>query len=268
MDFEEGFNADWLQNKLNEQSSIIGRKIIFLKETGSTNEFADNLVKKGSEEGTVVIADSQTAGIGRHGRSWFSPPGKNLYVSVILKHPLPVNKSGLLSLMAAVASCSALNKFASLKTGIKWPNDVLCNERKLGGILTTLKSSGDFVKHAVLGIGLNINISRDEFPEEISATTTSARIETGAELSRKDIARELLANIDFWYKKLTSGEEEDIISTWTKLSITLGKKVTAKTADGFYSGIAEAIDDKGMLLIRLDDNSLKKISSGEIINLR
>lgn len=268
MDLEEDFNAACLQSNLNGKTQTIGHTVIFLKETNSTNDFADKLAENGCEEGTVVIADSQTAGTGRHGRIWFSPPGRNLYISVILKHPMHVPESGLLTLIAAVASCSTLNEFIPVKTFIKWPNDILCNERKLGGILTGLKSSGGLVKHAVIGIGLNINISSDELPEEIRETATSVKIETGTALSRKNIAEKLLANMDFWYRKLISGEEKDIISAWTGLSLTIGKKVEAKTAAGAYSGTAEAIDETGMLLIRIDDNSLKKISSGEIFHLR
>ncbi|TAN42341.1 MAG: biotin--[acetyl-CoA-carboxylase] ligase [Nitrospirae bacterium] len=268
MNFKEDFNADCLQDELHGKTQTIGRRIIFLQETNSTNDFADKLAESGAEEGTVVIADSQTAGVGRHGRNWFSPPDKNLYLSVILKHPISVPDAGLITLMAAVAACSALNKSAPIKTLIKWPNDIICNERKLGGILTGLKSSGGRVRHAVLGIGLNINICPGGLPEEIREIATSVNIETGTRLSRKELAAKLLTNIDRWYLKLISGGGRDIIAAWTELSLTIGKRVSAKTAEGIYTGTATGVEGSGMLLIRLDDNSLKKISSGEIIHLR
>lgn len=261
-------SVEEIKASLLNQSCIIGKKILFLDTIGSTNTYAMGLAEKGYLDGTVIIANSQTRGKGRLGRNWFSPPNKNLYMSIILRPSVPPTDAPILTLMSAVACISAIKNSLPIPASIKWPNDLMISEKKFGGILTEIKADMDNISYAVVGIGININIETKEIPDEIREYATSIKIETGQKQSRNKIAIEILKKMDKWYRIFLNKGKEPIISEWLKLSSTIGRAVKATIGENIFKGTAQDIDESGMLILRLSDGSIKKISAGDITHLR
>jgi BirA family biotin operon repressor/biotin-[acetyl-CoA-carboxylase] ligase len=245
----------------------IGREIFFYEHVGSTNTVAFDLAGR-TNDGAVVVADSQEKGRGRLGRSWISPPGSNIYMSIILKPDLEPMDATLITLMAAVASTRALRRTTGLDISIKWPNDLIVSEKKIGGILTDLKTAQKRILCAVVGIGINVNSDLDGFPEEVRKIATSLKNETGRTFPREELIPGLLNEMDIWYRHLKSLSREKILSAWKSLTSTLGKNVIVATGQETLAGIAESVDDAGMLLLRLPSGEMKRISSGDVIRVR
>lgn len=241
----------------------IGRRLLFYEKVDSTNTIAYDIAEE-TDEGTVVIADSQEKGKGRLGRVWISPPDKNIYMSVIIKPDLISEDVTLITLMAAVACARALKRLTDLDIRIKWPNDLILNDKKFGGILTELKILKKRVIFAVIGIGLNINVNIDTLPQEIRGISTSILNETGKLYSRSEIIAEILNEVDYWYKVLKGDDRLKILSEWKRLSCTLGKEIKVIVNRDTYFGFAESIDDRGMLMLRLSSGEIKRISTGDV----
>jgi BirA family transcriptional regulator, biotin operon repressor / biotin---[acetyl-CoA-carboxylase] ligase len=246
---------------------IIGREIFIYDTVSSTNTVALELAENTSE-GAVVIADFQGKGRGRLGRIWVSPPGVNLYMSVILKPDVDPKDITLITILSAVACANALRRTTSLEVTIKWPNDLIIHDRKLGGILTEIRSGQKGILFAVIGIGININTDLHEFPQDIRDIATSIKHETGRISSREEIAAEILKELDMWYMVLKGRDRDRLLDKWKELSSTLGKQVRISTTHETLTGLAEAIDDGGMLIVRLLSGQVKKISSGDLTELR
>jgi len=242
----------------------IGREIIFLESVDSTNTLATELAEKGSPHGTAVITNSQTKGRGKLGRNWFSLPKKNISISIILKPIISVEDITLLTIMAGVVSARALRNTTGLEVKLKWPNDIVVFGKKLGGILTETKIEYDRVNFAVVGIGINVNMVREDFPPDIQSFATSIKIELSRSYHRPPIIAEIFKETEQWYKVMVEGNRNTLLDEWRKLSSTLGRDVKITTAKTAFSGIAEDIDDKGMLILRLPSGNIKKISSGEV----
>jgi BirA family biotin operon repressor/biotin-[acetyl-CoA-carboxylase] ligase len=245
------------------------RKILFYGSVDSTNDVASGLITKNSdtESGTLVIADAQEKGKGRCGRKWLSPPGLNVYMSIILKPEIPLRQSALLTLLAAVSSAHALRRVTGADVSIKWPNDLVICGRKLGGILTEVKSAGNKVHHAVIGLGINVNIGKD-LPDAIRTTATSLRAETGSLWSRTEIIASILDEFEYRYKLLIEKGADSLTGEWRRLSSTLGKEVLIVTERGRLNGLAEDIDVDGTLLLRLPSGKIRRISAGDLTMLR
>jgi BirA family biotin operon repressor/biotin-[acetyl-CoA-carboxylase] ligase len=250
---------------------IIGREIIFLESVTSTNDTAMDIgLRRNDPEGIVVVADAQSRGRGRHGRSWVSPPGVNLYFTVLLRMPLPVKDSQHIVFMAAVAAVTAIRDFTGLKAEIRWPNDILINGRKAGGILIDMKSDSVRKDIIALGIGINVNQSLKMLPEELREGATSIKRERGSDVDRAGLFGGVLAQLESCYKIFLSGDKAVIINEWLSLDSTIGRTVTVEYvsassgADGSISGIAEGIDDSGRLLVRLSSGGLHKVSAGDV----
>jgi len=243
----------------------IGREIIFFKSIGSTNTAALELAEKGAPHGTVVIADRQSKGKGRLGRTWVSPPGSNIYMSVILRPEIEPKDATLLTIMTAVSCAKGVMKSTGLKAEIKWPNDLMISNKKLGGILTEMKSDPDGIVFAVIGIGINVNSkTTKDFPPDIQGIATSIREELGKIQSRTFIIAEILKETEHWYKVLLTEGRKPLFDEWKRLSSTLGRKVKVTVGDNVFTGVAEDIDKGGMLILRLPSGILKKISSGDL----
>ncbi|MDI6728235.1 MAG: biotin--[acetyl-CoA-carboxylase] ligase [Thermodesulfovibrionales bacterium] len=257
-----------IRDSISGRSMIIGREIIFFDTINSTNTCAMELAEKGYPDGTIIIADAQTGGKGRLGRKWLSPQGKNLYMSIILRPAILPRDAAILTLMTAVACASAIKRISSIPASIKWPNDLMVSDRKLGGILTEIKADMDRIFHAVIGIGININLGASDMPDEIKACATSIKNETGNVLSRTKVAVEILREMDKWYSILLNSGKKPIIEEWLKLSCTIGRAVKVTVGNNVFTGIAGTIDEEGMLMLKLPDNTFKKISAGDVIILR
>jgi BirA family biotin operon repressor/biotin-[acetyl-CoA-carboxylase] ligase len=226
------------------------------------------LADMGYPDGTVIIADAQKGGKGRLGRKWLSPQGKNLYMSIILRPTIQPKDAAILTLMSAVACASAIKQLSSVPVSIKWPNDIMVSDRKLGGILTEIKADMDRIFHAVIGIGININFEAEDMPDEIKAIATSIKNESGSAQSRTLIAIEIIKELDRWYSMLPNIGKKPIIEEWLKLSSTIGRIVKVNVGNNVFTGIAGSIDEEGMLMLKLPDNTVKKISAGDVTILR
>lgn len=262
----------------------LGKEIIFRESLDSTNTLAMELAEKGIPHGTVVIANRQLKGRGRLGRTWFSPPKGNIYMSVIVRPEIEPKDATMLTIMSAVSCARAVRNSTrnesfptGLEVNIKWPNDLMVSERKLGGILTEMKSDQDRIVFAVIGIGINVNASLDAFPSDVRAVAASVIEELrkgkgikgdSPEISRTLIIAAILNELERWFKVLIKGGRIQLINEWKKLSSTLGRKVKVVSGKDTFSGIAEDIDDEGMLMLRLPSGGLKKISAGDVIMLR
>jgi len=249
---------------------IIGREIIFYEETISTNDDVLRLSKDDRyAEGLVVVADSQKAGKGRHGRRWFSPPGVNLYFTILLRPSILPQKATLLSLMAAVATANAIKRDTGIHASIKWPNDIMIGDKKVGGILLEMRSKKGGIDAIAVGIGLNVNIPPDMFPEEIKEKTTSLKEFTGAEINRYELLGRILNEMDHLYDEFLKGDSKRMIDEWLILNSTTGHVVVVQLMGGRQiEGVAETIDEDGDLIIRLASGDLEKISAGDVTLLR
>ena len=257
-----------IKNSLSGSMCAVGKKIIFLETVDSTNTHAMELAGKGCEEGTVVIADAQTGGKGRLGRKWLSPAGKNIYMSIVLRPHIPPRNAAILTLMSAVSCATAIKKCSSIPVTIKWPNDLMVAGKKIGGILTEIKADMDRISYAVIGIGINVNLNPMDMPAEIGSTMTSIKHHSGDVYPRTEIAVEILKETDRWYSILLNTGKKTIADEWMLLSSGIGRTVKVTVGDTVFTGVAESIDEEGMLMLRLPDNSIKKINSGDVAILR
>ena len=217
-----------------------------------------------SPEGTVVIAEGQTKGRGRLGRSWASPKGKGIYFSVILRPQFAPNETAKLTLLSAVALCEAIRNVTGLPALIKWPNDILIHNKKVAGILTEMSAETDRVKFVVIGAGINVNAKADSLP----AGATSLRSELKKTVSRIDLTKEILREIEKWYTHLQDKGFSAIAARWRELSATLNKRVKVVDSGGNIEGEAVDIDKDGGLLIRNDAGVLLKRMAGDIVQVR
>lgn len=255
----ENFDAGAVCRAL--KSRLIGGEIVALKETASTNQFAFRLAEEGAAEGTVVVADQQSAGKGRLGRIWHSPAGVNLYCSVILRPPIQPVAAPQLTFLSVIAVSRAIEKLAPIKTRIKWPNDLLINGAKVAGLLNEMSAETDLVKFVVLGIGVNLNMTREQFPADLRHPATSLLIEGGAIIDRTEFARVLFEELDDLYAVFLSEGYAPARKEWLERSRLDGALVTVTDNGLQRSGRVTGIDEFGALLL----DSGEQILSGDVV---
>jgi BirA family biotin operon repressor/biotin-[acetyl-CoA-carboxylase] ligase len=237
---------------------FMGQRVIYFPSHASTMEAAKKEARLGAAAGTVVIAEEQTAGKGRVKRTWLSPRGS---ISLSLIFYPDVSQLPYLIMLASIAAARSIEAVAGLETQLKWPNDVLVNGRKICGILIENELKGDRVAWAVIGIGINVNIRMKDFPE-IADTATSLNDEVGKELSRVEIIRRLLVELERLY--LSLGDGKDIYREWRDRLITLGKRVRVISGKDVLQGVAEDVDRDGSLLLKHSDGSISRIVAGDV----
>jgi len=249
------------------RGDIIGREVMYYHRTVSTN---DRALEIGAEapEGTVVIADSQERGRGRFGRRWLSPPGVNLYFTVLLKPPFYPREAPVITLMASVAVASAIREYTGLDAFIKWPNDILVRDRKVGGILTEMKSDMDRIEFVAVGIGINVNMPLTALPKELRDVAGSLKSEKGESVNRVELLGIVLKRLEHWYRSILDGKKEEMLSEWRRLDSTAGRKVSVKMQDRIISGTARGIGEEGELIIRDFSGAVERVYAGEVAILR
>lgn len=241
----------------------VGQVLHCHEELGSTNDEAKALAEAGAEHGEVVVAELQTGGRGRRGRSWISPARRNVAFSVILRpEDLPPARAPELTLVAAVAICDAL-RHAGVEAGIKWPNDVLVRGRKIAGILTELSAEADRVHWVVVGVGVNVNARPEDFPPELRGQATSLLIERDQPAPRALFLVACLAGLEGWYDRHAEEGFAPIRQAWRERSVTLGQDVTVRSDGDEVTGRAEDIDEAGALLVRTA-TGLVRVTSGDV----
>lgn len=242
---------------------IIGKEIHIFEEIDSTNKKGMELGNRGSPEGTIILAETQSKGKGRLGRNWISPRG-NIYLSVILRPDIFPSRAPLITLMAAVASTYALRKAINVPASIKWPNDITLNGKKVGGILTEMNSEMYRINYIVLGIGINVNMDSSSLPPDVRVTATTLKETIGRNLPRIEILSVLLKELDGWYKIFLNKGHEPVLEEWRRLSPGLGKRVKVASLDRIIEGVDEGIDNYGRLLVRLENGEVERITSGDV----
>jgi BirA family transcriptional regulator, biotin operon repressor / biotin---[acetyl-CoA-carboxylase] ligase len=248
------------------RAGSFGARVCWLEATTSTNDVAAYLAESGAAEGTTVVAEHQTAGRGRHGRVWFSPPGAGLYVSIIVRpggalarggHP-----AGLITLASGVAITEAVRAVTGLPAEIKWPNDVVVGRRKLAGILTEAAVQSGVPQFMVIGFGINLQAAA--YPPELASRATSIEAETNRRADRALMLAEILAAMGGRYGDLHAGRFDAILSAWRQLAPSLpGSRVEWDSPGGIVRGRAEDIDQHGALLVRVGEK-IERVVAGEV----
>lgn len=230
---------------------------------GSTNDLAAAMADDGAPEGTVVVADEQVSGRGRHGRTWVSSPGDGLYLSMILRPKVEADRLWQLAFVTSVAAAEAVRHVPGLDARTKWPNDVLVNGRKVSGILIEARRTSAIRSAVIVGVGINVNTL--EFPPEIRATATSLTAELGGPVSRSDLEDSFLDAFGRGYAWFLAGEFSAVLEKWRRLDCTVGRDVDVRTPDGAVVGTAVDVKANGNLLVRRSDGSVAEITAGEVL---
>ena len=253
-------SAAAIKNRL--QPRRIGSEVLYKEQIDSTNDWAKEIFAQHPEEGLVLLAGTQTRGRGRHGRYWHSEPHTGLYLSIVLRPKIKRECFALLTLMAGVACATAMNEFAAAQAKLKWPNDILLGEKKLGGILSEYCLSGNDEEAVVIGIGLNVNQS--EFPDELEPTATSLKMATGSEQDRLEVTVALLNHLDREYISFLDHGPDPMLAEWRRLSMLVGRQVILLRGSEKVAGTALGLSQTGNLLLRTDDGRELSFDSGEV----
>lgn len=256
-------NSEEIASQLN--SEVIGRRLVCLHETASTNADAFRLAEEGTLEGTVVIADTQLQGKGRLGRAWSSPPGVNLYCSVVLRPSVKPYEAPQLTFLSAVAVARAIEKSTSLKPEIKWPNDVLIGNKKIAGLLNEMSAETDVTNFVILGIGVNLNMAAGQFPSDLRNPATSLLLETGRPVSRVLFTSIMLGELDRLYAAFLSHGFGQVREEWQQRCNAQGRQVSVSDGGAeLLRGMFDGIDGDGALLVRRPDGRVERILSGDV----
>ena len=250
------------------KSHRLGKTIHHLLETGSTNDGARQLAEQGAPEGTLVLAEEQTQGRGRLGRSWLSERGAGIYASILLRPVLKPRDAAVLTLVAAVAGSEAIEHASGLNADIKWPNDLLLSGRKCCGILSEMQAERDDIRYVVVGIGINVNHS--VFPEELGQRATSLRIEGKQTYSRVTLLCDFLLRFELLYDDLQRGSLSTVLQRWVDRStFAFGKQVTVDLGSGRkLEGQTAGLSEVGNLKVKLADGHVEEVISGDIVAWR
>jgi len=245
-------------------SATSWREVVYLPTTGSTNDVAKDLAVQGAPEGTVVVADEQTAGRGRMGRRWLAPPGTCLLCSILFRPALSPTQTNRLTMLCSLAAADAVEEMAGLQVALKWPNDLVVEAktwRKLGGVLTETGVVGKRLEFVVVGIGVNANVGPEALPT-LAPDATSILAETGRRVDRVALLAAFLAGVEQRYESLRAGESPH--QEWAARLATLGRPVEASTSAGVLTGVAESVDEDGALLLYTPDGRLHRLLAGDV----
>ena len=250
------------------QSRLLGKTIHHFQETGSTNDVARQLAEESAPEGTLVLAEKQTEGRGRLGRSWLSERGAGIYASILFRPTLKPRDAAILTLVAAVAAAEAIEQTCRLNADIKWPNDLLLSGRKCCGILSEMQAERDEIRYVIVGIGVNVNHAA--FPEELSRRATSLRIEGGQAYSRVELLCALLLRFELLYDDLQQGNRSAVLKRWVeRSSFALGKQIAVDLGSGRkLEGETAGLSQQGNLKVKLPTGGVQEVMSGEIVDWR
>ncbi len=242
----------------------IGRELFRFDEIDSTNNYAKKMANEGCPHGTVIVAERQTLGRGRVGRQWQSDNSSGLWFSIVVRPDLEPERIQIITLAAAIAVVEGLREELEINCGIKWPNDIILDSSKLGGILTELSAEPGHVNYVVVGIGINVNQSLSDFDTDLQNKATSIYINTGKKYSRVRLLGSILSSFEEIYSTFLKGRTEEIIDRWNRYSVTVGKEVKIVSKDIEYIGTAQSIASDGKLVVKCKDGRTINVSAGEV----
>ena len=246
------------------QTEVIGREMVYFADTDSTNDRAHALAKDGAAEGTVVIAESQQAGKGRLGRRWTSPAGVNLYASIILRPPIAPRHAPQLTFLSAAAVARAIAEITGLTPTVKWPNDVLLDGFKVAGLLNELDAETERIRYLILGVGVNVNMQAEQFPDDLRYPASSLAIASGAQVSRLLFTRTLLEQVDRLYNQYQREGFEPIMQAWQEYFVLTGQQVEVDCQGRLLRGRVVGLDEDGALLLQLSDGCQERVLAGDV----
>jgi len=242
-------------------TNFIGKNYIHKLVIDSTNNFAKEMASK-VPDGTVIIAEEQIAGRGRLGRSWISQKGCGIWMSIILKPNIQPQEALNLTQVAAISVVKAIEEVFHVESKIKWPNDIILNNKKVCGILTEMSSEIDKINYVIIGIGVNVNC--DNFPEELKGKATSLYLETNSKVDRKKLTASILNNLEFYYNAYLQKGFEYIRPICIEKSITIGRQIKVIANEGEIEGKAVTIDNNGSLVVETKEGKRLSIMSGDV----
>ncbi|NLY42752.1 MAG: biotin--[acetyl-CoA-carboxylase] ligase [Clostridiaceae bacterium] len=246
-------------------SQFFGKNILYYDTVASTNTIAKKEAAEGCEEGTIVIAEGQTSGRGRLGRKWVSPPRSGIWMSIILRPDILPEQAPFMTMLASLATVHAIENVAGVHAGIKWPNDIVLESKKVCGILTEMSAEIGHVNYIVVGIGINVNINKSDFSEEIKGMATSLSSVTGRDIDRNELIVKLLENFEQAYMKMRDKDARKMmINEYKGYCVTLGRRVKVNLKEEVIEGTAVDVADDGQLVVRTDDGIKHRILSGEV----
>lgn len=245
-------------------TSYIGKQIVYFNSIDSTNNEAKKLASSGCSEGIVIISEEQTMGRGRLGRNWVSPKFKGIWMSIVLRPDIDPMNVAKITQVGAAAVLKAI-KEQGINAYIKWPNDIVLNNKKVCGILTEMSGEINNVNYVVMGIGINVNIDKEDFPEEIEEIATSLKIEEGKSIERKALVASILNNLEELYKEFIKNEDiKTSIDICRENSILIGKSVRIINRNDEIQAQALDLSDDGKLIVKYQDGSIHEVISGEV----
>ncbi len=247
-----------------QEGQQIGRELFHFDEIDSTNNYAKKVANEGCPHGTVIVAERQTLGRGRVGRQWQSDNSCGLWFSTVVRPDLEPERVQIITLAAAIAVVEGIKGELGINCGIKWPNDIILDSSKLGGILTELSAEPGHVNYVVVGIGINVNQNLSDFDTDLQNKATSIYINTGKKYSRVRLLGSILSSFEKIYSTFLKGRAEEIIDRWNRYSVTVGKEVKIVSKDIEYIGTAQSIASDGKLVVKCKDGRTINVSAGEV----
>ena len=263
MERQDKMNLDRTKLEQELKTRWAARNLRCYDEVDSTNLEMIRLAKEGAPHGTLVVADSQSAGKGRLGRKWVSPKGTGIWMSILLRPDIAPQSASMLTLVAALAVVKGIDCETGLPVQIKWPNDVVLGGRKLCGILTEMSTEAGAIRYVVPGIGVNVNMT--EFPPEVSETATSLRLELGREIEREPLIARMMEAFEGYYEKFLKTQDlAGLTEEYNRRSVNLGRQVKVLDPAGNFQGEAMGIASQGSLLVKMADGQVCQVISGEV----
>jgi len=246
---------------------LFGKRIFHFFRTDSTNRVAMELGHAGEPEGAVVMAEEQTAGRGRAGRVWHSERGTGLYVTLLVRPRLSPAQAPLLTMLAGIAAHSAITAQIGVTPELKWPNDLLLNGKKIGGILTEMHAEPSQIRFVIIGFGINVN--QEKFPDDLSTTATSLRHETSRSHSRLELLVRLLSEFETDYNRFLREGPAPVIEGFQRVSpFANGKRVRVDTGVHSYAGVTAGLSPEGLLLVKKYDGQTQAVIAGDVTEVR
>lgn len=240
-----------------------GKNIVWFDRTDSTNTQARRLAEEGAPHGTLVLADMQDGGKGRLGRTWMSPAGDGIWMSILLRPEISPMSASMLTLVAALAAEKGIRGATGQESRIKWPNDLVLNRKKICGILTEMSTEQMEIKYVIIGIG--INVGQNAFPEELKQSGTSLYLETGKKFNRAEITARIMEALEMYYEIFVETKDmSGLLKEYNEKLVNLGQEVRVLAASGDFGGVACGINESGSLIVQLPDGNKTEVISGEV----
>ncbi|MFZ5646141.1 MAG: biotin--[acetyl-CoA-carboxylase] ligase [Bacillota bacterium] len=262
LDIPDRLYPDEIRQGLNTE--FIGKTVYYNDTVESTNREARHLAANGAPGGTLAVAEEQVGGKGRMGRGWFSPRGMGIWCSLVLRPEINPGEAPPVTMLTAVAVARAVEKVSGISPGIKWPNDLLVEGKKICGILTELNAEMERINFLVVGTGINVNIPGESFPEELKDIATSLYHIKKEPVSRLELLRQYLMEFEYFYREWMTRGFGPVLEEWKKRCVSLNRPVRVSTYKETWDGWAEDVDHSGALVMRMPDGTMKSFVAGEV----